>query len=231
MTTHRTNWLQTAGGTLSARPRIIVKDAGGANRECISDEVGTLGALKKDARQLGCYFRKSPSLEVRCGQGLKGVLVMFTGDARSLFARLTGKLFSAGGLLAAGDRVLVELPAGDASALKKVCGDVPLAGMFRGAGCYGIAHPQIFGMTLHLRREADAAADGSLKQNAFAALNTYVESKETIRARGVHMRSRVMQHHRPGHATYLLVDAGLSFSMISWVMNPLNRLDAVVVGS
>jgi hypothetical protein len=210
---------------------MVVSDASSARRVFVADEVGTLDALKLEARQLGCYVRKSPSLTVRSGQGLKGVLVMFTGDARPLFARLTGKHFSAGGLLAAGDRVLVELPAGDASALKKVCGGVPLPGMFRSAGCYGIAHPHIFGMTLHLRREADAAGDGSPRQNALAALNTYVESRETIRARGVHMRNRVMQHHRPDHATFLLVESGLTSTLISWVMNPFNRLDAVVVGS
>lgn len=231
MTTHRTNWLDAAGGTLTARPRMLVKDAGRAGSAFVADEVGTLDTLKQDARQLGCYFRKSPSLAVRAGEGLKGVLVMITGDARASFAKLTGKHFSAGGLLRSGDRVLVELLAGDATTLQQACGDVPFAGMFRGAGCYGIAHPQIFGMTLHLRREAQSAAQGTLKQNAVAAFNAYVESKETVRARSAHLRNRVMQHHRPDHATYLLVAAGLSSILISWVMDPLNRLDAVVVGS
>lgn len=229
--THRTNWLHAAGGTLTAEPRKAVKGTSSAAGGFVADEVGTLGALKQDARRLGCYFRMSPSLAVRSGPELKGVLVMITGDARPFFAKLTGKHFSAGGLLAAGDRVLVERPAGDAAALKQACGDVPCPGMFRSAGCYGIAHPQISGMTLHLRRQADAAADGSLRAKAIAVLNTYVESNETVRARGAYMRNRVLQHHRPDHATWLLVDAGLSSTLISWVMNPLNRLDAVVVGS
>ncbi|MES3000542.1 MAG: hypothetical protein V4787_07605 [Pseudomonadota bacterium] len=162
---------------------------------------------------------------------MKGVLVIVTGDAQPSFAMLAGKNFSEGGLLGSGDRVLVEMAAGDAQALQRVCGDIPVPGLFRNAGCYGIAHPQIFGMTTHLRREAEVAEDWTLKQNAIAALTSYVEAQETVRARCDHLRNRVMQHHRPDHATYLLVDASLSSALISWVMNPLNRLDAVVVGS
>ena len=231
MTTQMTNWLHAAGGTLTARPRMLVKDADGVGSALVADEAGTLDALKQDARQLGCYFRKSPSLAVRGGEGLKGVLVMITGDARPSFAKLAGRHFSSGGPLRSGDRVLVELLAGDATALEKVCGNVPLPGMFRRAGCYGIAHPQIFGMTMHLRREVQWAAEGTLKRDAIAALNAYVEARETVRARSAHLRNRVMQHHRPDCATSFLVGAGLSSILISWVLDPLNRLDAVVVGS